>query len=184
VTSPPYATALPYIDTDRLSLLAILGVPSADRARVEESLTGSREIKRAQKQRLEQELMDGAVALPGPVLASLTEIHRRNCGAEVGFRRANMAALLLRYFKDMRSTLGQVRSLLRSGGRAYYVVGDSRTNAGGEWVNIETCRHTEEIAELAGFSLQPSISIDVTREKMLHMKNAITTNKVLVFAKS
>ena len=45
ITSPPYATALPYIDTDRLSLLSILGLPSKKRRKTEFVLTGSREIE-------------------------------------------------------------------------------------------------------------------------------------------
>ena len=35
ITSPPYATALPYIDTDRLSLLAVLDHSSRKRKDVE-----------------------------------------------------------------------------------------------------------------------------------------------------
>ena len=49
VTSPPYATALPYIDTDRLSLMAIMGISSSTRSDLEVNLTGSREIKRTIK---------------------------------------------------------------------------------------------------------------------------------------
>ena len=44
ITSPPYATALPYIDTDRLSLLAIMGIPRQVRSGIDRTLTGSREI--------------------------------------------------------------------------------------------------------------------------------------------
>ncbi len=54
LTSPPYATALPYIDTDRLSLLLLFGMDSVTRARIEESLTGSREIRERQRRELEK----------------------------------------------------------------------------------------------------------------------------------
>ena len=181
VTSPPYATALPYIDTDRLSLLAILGIPSAERSSVEEALTGSREIRRRAKDALERELSIGVAEMPPPLVESLKHIQARNIADDAGFRRQNMPALLLRYFKDVRATLVQVSRALRSGGRAYYVVGDSRTSVGGDWYAIETCRYVSEIAEQVGFASLDPIDIDVTTERMLHMKNAITKNQVLIF---
>lgn len=183
VTSPPYATALPYIDTDRLSILALMGVPANERARVEEGLTGSREIKRKHKEALEQELAEGVVALPKSVIIALTSIMAGNKASDAGFRRQNMAALLLRYFTDIRLTLAQVHRAMRSGARAYYVVGDSRTKVGEDWFAISTCKHTQAIAEEVGFQVHPAISIDVTTERMLHLKNAITENEILIFEK-
>src|SRR5207247_6086504 len=53
ITSPPYATALPYIDTQRLSL-AFLGLSKASEIRIlERSLIGNREI--SIRERLEEE---------------------------------------------------------------------------------------------------------------------------------
>ncbi|MBL3931435.1 hypothetical protein FH722_25600, partial [Bacteroides thetaiotaomicron] len=54
LTSPPYGTALPYIDTDRLSLLFIMGLKSSERKPVENGLIGSREISTVERRRLEQ----------------------------------------------------------------------------------------------------------------------------------
>jgi DNA modification methylase len=183
VTSPPYATALPYIDTDRLSILALMGIPASERAKVEESLTGSREIKRKQKEALEEQLDGGAVSLPQPVTGALKSIMTGNKASDAGFRRQNMAALLLRYFTDIRQTLTQVHRAMKPGARAYYVVGDSRTKVGDDWFAISTCQHTQAIAAEVGFAVHPAISIDVTTERMLHLKNAITENEILVFEK-
>jgi hypothetical protein len=184
VTSPPYATALPYIDTDRLSILALMGIPANERAKVEENLTGSREIRRKEKEALEERLDGGVVPLPKPVVTSLKSIMIGNKASDVGFRRQNMAALLLRYFTDIRLTLEQAHRVMKPGARAYYVVGDSRTKVGDEWFAISTCRHTQEIATEIGFAMRPAISIDVTTERMLHLKNAITENEILVFEKA
>jgi hypothetical protein len=183
VTSPPYATALPYIDTDRLSILALMGTPANERAKVEESLTGSREIKRMEKNALEEQLEGGSVSLPDSVVSALQSIMTGNKASDAGFRRQNMAALLLRYFTDIRLTLTQVHRAMKPGSRAYYVVGDSRTKVGDEWFAISTCQHTQAIAAEVGFAVQPAISIDVTTERMLHLKNAITENEILVFEK-
>jgi len=185
VTSPPYATALPYIDTDRLSLLAILGMSSARRSELEENLTGSREIRRIEKQEAEAELLSrGATGrLPAEIVRSLRSIHRANESSDVGFRRANMAALLWRYFCDMRANLAQVAEVLRPGAKAFYVVGDSRTKAGGSWVTIETTKNIGRIGEAVGLREAGSVDVDVTKENFRHMKNSITKNRIIVFEK-
>lgn len=186
VTSPPYATALPYIDTDRLSILAILGVPSSERSALEEALTGSREIRRSTKNALELKLesADAESSLPASVVRTLRHIRTENQSEGVGFRRDNMPALLWRYFIDIKLTLTQVSRLLKSGGRAYYVVGDSKTKLGEEWFAIETCRHISDIANSIGFIVHKPIDIDVTTERMMHMKHSITKNQVLVFERA
>ena len=185
VTSPPYATALPYIDTDRLSLMAVMGIESGSRSNLEECLTGSREIRRSVKQQLESELMASraSAVLPTSVVSALRKILNANRKGSVGFRRDNMAALLWRYFRDMHANLSLIEKLLRPGGRAFYVVGDSRTNAGGTWTAIETCRHTREIAEMVGLKASTLLDISVTTENYHHIKNAITTNAVLKFTR-
>ena len=185
VTSPPYATALPYIDTDRLSLLAILGMSSATRSELEQNLTGSREIRSSEKELAEGELLSRGATdrLPVDVVRAIRGIHRANQSSDVGFRRANMAALLWRYFCDMRASLAQVADILRPGAKAFYVVGDSRTKAGGAWVTIETTNNIKRIGETVGLRAADSIDVDVTKEHLRHMKNSITKNQIIVFEK-
>jgi len=103
VTSPPHATALPYIDTDRLSLLILCALGSTARARIEEDLTGSREIRDRQRRELESIVSDGLAARLGSETASavIRKIHALNSNFNVGFRRRNMTALLIRYFSHM-----------------------------------------------------------------------------------
>ena len=186
VTSPPYATALPYIDTDRLSLLAILGHRSRVRSGLERTLTGSREIRRTARAAAETALCSASASdsLPAGVVQALRRIHRANRRCDVGCRRENMAALLWRYFVDMRDNLVQTRRLLAPGRRAFYVVGNGRTKAGERWVIIDTCRHLAEIGRMAGLRYVESIGIDVTTENRMHIRNAITRNNILVFEKS
>jgi hypothetical protein len=184
VTSPPYATALPYIDTDRLSLLAIMGIPSKFRSNLEENLTGSREIRKTERDAFEATLMDDKEAyslLPRDVVSEVRFILKENSKIDVGFRRANMPALLWRYYIHMKENLEGMHDVMRPGARAFYVVGDSRTNAGGSWVRINTCANIVEIAKGAGFKFLEAIDIDVTTENYKHIKNAITKNQILIF---
>jgi len=185
VTSPPYATALPYIDTDRLSMLAIMGIDSSERAVLEEDLTGSREIKKRSKTAFEDELMSARAfdQLPNRVVKALREIHEANRSSDAGFRRQNMAALLWRYFADMRENILTIKKLLKSGAPAYYVVGDSKTSVGGEWTAIETCRNILDIAEMVGLESRSMLDISVTTENFKHIRHAITENAVLEFRK-
>jgi hypothetical protein len=44
-----------------------------------------------------------------------------------GSARAERATLLCRYFPDMRTNLANVANVLRAGGKAFYVVDDSKT---------------------------------------------------------
>ncbi|WLB57457.1 DNA methyltransferase [Bradyrhizobium japonicum] len=185
VTSPPYATALPYIDTDRLSLMAIMGIRSAVRSTLEENLTGSREIRKSHRSDFEDTLMStkASQALPPTVVRALRRLLEANRNSDAGFRKQNMAALLWRYFADMHQNISLVAKALKSGHSAYYVVGDSRTNAGGEWIAIETCKHLMEIAEMAGLQANKLLDISVTTENYKHIKNAITENAILQFRK-
>ena len=59
------------------------------------------------------------------------------------------------------------------------VIGDNRTELGGESVRIPTTDLVEEIAVAVGFEPAEHIDISVTTENMLHQKNAITKNVVL-----
>jgi hypothetical protein len=183
VTSPPYATALPYIDTDRLSLMAILGMPSSTRRVIEEQLTGSREIGTSAKARVEELLFASSAAneLPAGLVSELRTIHRRNVADGAGFRRLNMPALLYRYFTDMAANLSNVARVLKPGGRAYYVVGDSKTEVGGEWFPIRTTEWLSRLADQAGLASSKLIDISVTTENMKHIRHAITENAVLCF---
>lgn len=186
VTSPPYAMSLPYIDTDRLSLLAIMGITAKQRSSLEENLTGSREIKKAQKKVVENAFLDcnASGVLPHSVVASIRNIYTKNSNGEVGFRRANMPSLLWRFFIDMKQNLEQMKRIMKPGSKAYYVVGNSKTQAGSDWTVIDTCSHIMEVAKFVGLTHVETIPIDVTTENYKHIKNAITKNQIIVLQKN
>lgn len=52
ITSPPYATALPYIDTDRLSLIVLGLLPRQEHREREQTMIGNREVTESQRQEL------------------------------------------------------------------------------------------------------------------------------------
>lgn len=183
VTSPPYATALPYIDTDRLSLLVLFGMASSERRVLEKQLTGSREITAKEKASLEEILFEAPemTQLPASVLELIRTIHKLNENTDAGFRRLNKPALLLRYFSDMREVFMNVFKVLSPTGEAFVVIGDNQTTAGGQTVNIRTTELLRDIGERCGFICVEEIPITVTTENLRHIRHAITENTVLRF---
>ncbi len=186
VTSPPYATALPYIDTDRLSILLLFGMNSKERGELESSLVGSREITKRKKGGVDERIDSGDFA---PIRSStartiVEEVRQRNKGADVGFRRDNTAALLYLYFQDMSTVMQNLDPLLHSGGAAFFVIGDNRTTAGGKEVKITSGRALQEIGAAIGWELVDVIPITVTTENRLHAKNSITENEIIRFRKT
>jgi hypothetical protein len=179
LTSPPYATALPYIDTDRLSLLVLFGMDASSRRPVEQGLVGSREIATKEKKELEDSLTENVAGLPKNLHDYLLELHYRVSKANVGFRRKNMPSLLLRFFRDMRAILENCGRVLRPSGEAMIVIGDNRMRVDGDYERIATTDFLQDIALAQGLNLIERIDISVTTENLVHIKNAITENVVL-----
>jgi DNA modification methylase len=183
VSSPPYATALPYIDTYRLSHLLLFGAAGSDRRPLEQALTGSREITTTGRRRYEERIEAGDFAEINSSLAArvIAKIYNRNSATKVGFRRQNQAALLFRYFADLSATFAALLPYLAPKAQLFFVLGNNVTVAGGEEVAIDTVSIAREIGTNVGWSFRGEIPISVTTENLKHQKNAITRNAVLQF---
>lgn len=182
VTSPPYFTALPYIDTDRLSLLTILGIPRQINSKIEKQITGSREISKKEKESIESSISD--LTLPRSVLETIYKIQSALLtDSTAGFRRQNVPALLARYFNDMDLVINNLYRLLKKDGLAWIVIGNNKTSIGDKEFIIDSVSLLKDIAMHNGFSLYDEIDITVTRENRKNIKNAITKNGVLCFKK-
>lgn len=179
LTSPPYATALPYIDTDRLSLLVFFGMTSSERRPLEHDLIGSREIRTGERISLERSLVDSDTELPAEIDEHLRSLYRSIDDGDHGFRRRNVPALLVRFFKDMQNVLLNCHTALKPGGEAMMVIGDNRMTVDGTSVVIPTTSLLQDIATACGFELIERIPITVTTDNSLHSRNAITENVVL-----
>lgn len=140
ITSPPYATALPYIDTDRLSLFVFGYTNKKSFRQLEETLVGNREITKSKRKILEEELVNNfhTSLLPIEIITLLKKIYFLNKQTDVGFRRKNTAALLYKYFTDMQIGINQVSKVLKKNKFAFFIVGNNRTTAGNEQIRIST----------------------------------------------
>lgn len=183
ITSPPYATALPYLDTDRLSLCYLGLLPRPEHRAKDQQMIGNREVteglRRSYLARFEKE---GAL-LPKAVRTLVTKIDTLNEGTGVGFRRKNLPALLSNYFFDMRAVLEGMFDVLKPGGDAFVVVGNNHTIAGGERVAIGTAKLLAETAKLLNFEVRPSLPMDMLVSRDIFRKNAMATEEILFLRK-
>jgi DNA modification methylase len=185
ITSPPYATALPYIDTDRLSILLLLGKKSRDRAALEKDLIGAREITNTERKAFELLIASGDFGGIKSKVAidTIKKVYTLNDDEDVGFRRRNMAALLYRYYDDMSKVFVNLNKAVKENGNLFFVIGDNKTNAGGEDINIQSGNILVEMGKKEGWKLESVIPITVTQENKINNKNGITENEIIWFRK-
>ena len=183
ITSPPYATALPYIDTDRLSLIYLGLLPRGSHQARNKLMIGNREISPGERDAYWEAYQNNRRLLPDNTQTLIDLIHHLNETAEVGFRRKNLASLLARYFFDMRETLRQSLALLRPGGTMFLVVGNNQTTAGTLEIEINTPHQLSEIAEGQGFRLSDRLSMEMLVSRDIFRQNAVPSEDILRFEK-
>lgn len=180
ITSPPYATALPYLDTQRLSL-AFFGLLGPRELRiVENEVIGNREISKSGRDREEAIIADAATELPDPVIELCRHAQRLAREPGNGFRRRNVPALLVRYFRDMRDVFATAHAKVRSNGRFAMVAGPNRTTLSGHTLVIDTPQLLATVAESVGWKVEESLALDAYQRFDLHRQNSITTERLVV----
>lgn len=184
VTSPPYATALPYLDTDRLSLI-VLGLLTRSRHKdVEASMVGTREISERERAEGWESFQSRKRELPGDVTRLIESIAAHNHGPNVGFRRRNLPALLGRYFVEMLDAMRSARRLMRKGARGYYVVGNNSSTVDGQKIEIPTDRFLFEIGVAAGWKQDELISMELLASRDIFKENRGSAETILCFKAS
>ena len=181
ISSPPYATALPYLDTDRLSLAAVYGIDRKHRGYIERNLIGSRETSKTEMRDFEERIKSGLDdELPISTASFLQELLETTLRDEsAGFRKRQLPTVLSRYFLGIAHVMDQMKPRIREGAHLWFVLGNSRTNVGGrQWI-IPTTDEVAAIARSAGFESVEEIPITVTREDVAHSKHSITENTIV-----
>ncbi len=181
VTSPPYATALPYIDTDRLSLI-ILGLLSRDKhGDVESKMIGTREITDTERKRAWELYARRKRELPARVVSLIDRVARSNHTGTVGFRRRNLPSLLGKYYLAMLDAMTSARTLMRPGAPAFFIVGNNSTTVDGEKLTIPTDSFVFEIGERAGFRPTERIPMELLTSRDIFRKNRGSAETILCF---
>lgn len=179
LTSPPYATALPYIDTQRLSLVWLGLIQPSEILPLEARLIGSREVRGESKKTLLAALMANS--------AGLRSSQARYCrnlqdalGPGDGFRRTAVPLLLYRYFTGMDKVFRSVRSHMKLGAPFVLIVGSNHTTLGGTRFEIDTAQHLAEIASECGWRHSETIPLQTYQRYGYHMINAVANEGMII----
>jgi hypothetical protein len=179
ITSPPYATALPYIDTQRLSLVWLGLCEPEGIGPLEGVLIGSREVKKRQQQQLALELKENAKRLPKAQLDFCRELAAA-VGPTDGFRRRAVPILLYRYFCDMSDGFRSVASQVRKGAPYALIVGHNHTVLSGVRRDIDTPKHLAEIAASTDWVISEVIPLQTYPRYGYHAVNAVEAETLLI----
>lgn len=179
LTSPPYATALPYIDTQRLSLVWLGLVPPEEILPLEARLVGSRESRGAERRELAGLLNSNAKGLPDDQVKYCTTLAAA-IGEADGFRRKAVPGLLYRYFAGMAASFRSVRSIMRDGAPYVLVVGGNHTILGGRRFDIDTPAHLASLAESNGWRTREILPLQTYQRYGYHMNNAVAKEAMVI----
>ncbi len=184
ITSPPYATALPYLDTDRLSLCYLNLLSRSQHRKQDLKMIGNREITEKKRRDYWEYFQHQKALLPQSVISLIEKIDRLNTQSNAGFRRRNLAALLAKYFFDMREVFQEILQLLKPGAFAYVVIGNNHTIAAGERIEIETAKLLVDIGEMVGLEIVEQIEMEMLASRNIFKKNAVASEVILFFRRS
>jgi len=179
ITSPPYATALPYIDTQRLSLVWLNLIAPDQIAKVDAELTGSREMGTKAKRAGIDALQTNRAGLPEAEAAFCLELQNA-LSANDGFRRQAVPLLLYRYFDQMAQTFRAVSSSLKPNAPFALIVGHNHTVLNGRRFDIDTPKHLASLAVGAGWVVSEVTALQAYQRYGLHASNAVKAETLLV----
>jgi len=183
ITSPPYATALPYIDTQRLSL-SLLGLVSSDSImELDRQMIGTREILNSKRRELDSQIIDSECTSLGVSVTSLCKQMVGMVSSSDGFRRRNMPALIYSYFQDMAKVLSNVKGMLKPSGIFAIIVGSNKTVLGGNSITIDTPKLLAEMASSNGWEVADIIELNTYQRYDVHQRNSIKTESLVLLKK-
>jgi len=180
VTSPPYATALPYVDTDRLSIVLLGLSPSSNLKALDGKLTGSREWTRSESKEWDARMRSNADELPTSVLDLVTEISARNERDNAGFRRLAVPGLLYRYFADMGDAISSWSRVLSKDEYAVLVVGTNKTAGTNDPIVIDTPSLIADLAPSRGFVVSEVCPLQAWPRYGMHARNGVAGESAVV----
>ena len=181
-TSPPYVTALPYIDTQRISLVW-LGLCNANEIReLEASLIGSRDILNREKTIWNESMMNNSAGLPDELFSLVCEM-QASLSDNDGFRKRAVPVLLYRYLADMKKMFANVSSLLKEDAPYVLIVGHNKTTLGEKTFFLNTPDLLAKLASSCGWRVEEIIPLETYKRYGINSKNSIGEESMIVLRK-
>lgn len=183
ITSPPYATALPYIDTQRISLVW-LGLCSANEILpLESSLIGSREFCKLQKSEWNNLMQSNSISLPTEIYNLIIEMQNTLSESD-GFRKKAVPLLLYRYFSDMKSMFNNLSLIIKKDGYYCLIVGHNKSTISGKTFNVDTPKLLSILAENCGWNVCELIPLQTYKRYGLNVNNSINHETLIILKKA
>jgi site-specific DNA-methyltransferase (cytosine-N4-specific) len=180
ITSPPYATAMPYLDTQRLSL-ALFGLLGSRELRIgEKKMIGNREIQDRERAELEGQIHSNPPGLPDRVIGFCRRLLELADDVKHGFRRRNVPALVYKYLTDMASMFSSVLEVMRPKGRYALLVGRNSTVLRGQEILIDTPDLLAIVAESRGWEVEETLSFETYHRYDVHQNNSIREEVLVI----
>lgn len=180
IGSPPYATALPYIDTQRLSLVWLGIIAPSEILPLEARLVGSREFRGRDKLEVANRLSTNADNLPKEAHELCIQLQAA-LTPDDGFRRVAVPALLYRYLVSMRQAFRSIAASAAPGAQCALIIGHNHTVLGGKRFDIDTPRLLSELARACDFADVRRIPLNTYQRYGLHYKNSVFKEELLLF---
>ena len=182
ITSPPYATALPYIDTQRLSLIWLELLRPEDIKIIEEELIGSREYIYNNNIIWNKRLINNSNGLPTSIYDFCLDL-KNSIGKHDGFRRRATPSLLYRYFSKMEISFENLFPYLKADSTFILIVGKNHTTLNGNRRVIDTPIFLARLAEKIGWKCLEISPLETYKRYDLHSKNSIKYESLIVLKK-
>lgn len=180
VTSPPYATALPYLDTDRLSLAVLNLLTTSTHKDLDLQMIGNREINKRIKNELWDHYQKNKQSLTKAIVNLIDRIETGNASdPSAGFRKLNLPPLLAKYFIDMRDVLMECLDAAKEGANAFFIVGSNSTNVLGEKVMIDTDVLLWDLAKKIGWKQIEFMPMELLHSRDIFKENRGSTETIL-----
>ena len=179
ITSPPYAMALPYIDTQRLSLVWLDLLEPRGILGLEAQLIGSREFRGKARAELDHTLGSNRDGLPETQAAFCRQL-KNAVDRFDGFRRQAVPLLLYRYFASMKRSFTAIRKKIRPRAPFALIVGHNHSVLGGVRHDIDTPAHLASIASGSGWTVEEVIPLQTYHRYGYHMNNAISAESLII----
>ncbi len=182
ITSPPYATALPYIDTQRLSLVWLGLIPPNEIMPLEGNLIGSREFKNAVKKEWQEKMLSNVSQIPESLFMYCNTLQNALSESD-GFRRQAVPVLLYRYLADMMLMFKNLLPYFKKNAPYALIVGHNHTTLGGKRFDINTPKLLVEIAVAVGWIHDESVELQTYKRYGIHHKNAVNNETLIILRK-
>ena len=179
ITSPPYATALPYIDTQRISLVWLELCNATEIGKLEASLIGSRELLKSEKNKWAEVIKLNGSDLPDEIF-NLIIMMNNSLTEKDGFRKQAVPALTYKYFSEMKEMFVNVKKMMKEDALYGLVVGHNKTTLGGTEYNIDTPKLLAILAQSCRWNIEELFPLQTYKRYGLNSKNAINRETLII----